>query len=136
MYTYILNFGARFTLQLNNFFLLIYFLIHFSLLSTHIHTHIHRLPFFLWYLITSLCGPKLCPTPDVVIAILFWIGYFNSTLNPVIYAYFNRDFREAFKNTLYCIFCSCKSNDLSMDLNARETQFRNRKPSHPHKFPS
>uniref|UniRef100_A0AAG5CYP2 G-protein coupled receptors family 1 profile domain-containing protein n=2 Tax=Anopheles atroparvus TaxID=41427 RepID=A0AAG5CYP2_ANOAO len=58
------------------------------------------LPFFLWYVITSLCGDKACPCPDVVITVLFWIGYFNSTLNPLIYAYFNRDFREAFRNTL------------------------------------
>uniref|UniRef100_A0A182KFG1 G-protein coupled receptors family 1 profile domain-containing protein n=1 Tax=Anopheles christyi TaxID=43041 RepID=A0A182KFG1_9DIPT len=52
------------------------------------------------YVITSLCGDEACPCPDVVITILFWIGYFNSTLNPLIYAYFNRDFREAFRNTL------------------------------------
>ncbi|XP_058056002.1 octopamine receptor beta-3R-like [Anopheles bellator] len=58
------------------------------------------LPFFLWYVITSLCGDEACPCPEVVITILFWIGYFNSTLNPLIYAYFNRDFREAFRNTL------------------------------------
>ncbi|XP_014254146.1 octopamine receptor beta-2R [Cimex lectularius] len=63
------------------------------------------LPFFLWYVITTLCGDA-CPCPDVVVALLFWIGYFNSTLNPIIYAYFNRDFREAFKNTLQCAFCS------------------------------
>ncbi|KAG7200718.1 hypothetical protein KM043_001269 [Ampulex compressa] len=63
------------------------------------------LPFFLWYVITSLCGDT-CPCPNVVIAILFWIGYTNSALNPIIYAYFNRDFREAFKNTLQCAFCS------------------------------
>ncbi|XP_312025.5 octopamine receptor beta-3R isoform X2 [Anopheles gambiae] len=58
------------------------------------------LPFFLWYVITTLCGEEACPCPDVVITVLFWIGYFNSTLNPLIYAYFNRDFREAFRNTL------------------------------------
>ncbi|KFB41140.1 AGAP002888-PC-like protein [Anopheles sinensis] len=58
------------------------------------------LPFFLWYVITTLCGEETCPCPDVVITVLFWIGYFNSTLNPLIYAYFNRDFREAFRNTL------------------------------------
>ncbi|XP_018331973.1 octopamine receptor beta-2R [Agrilus planipennis] len=62
------------------------------------------LPFFLWYVITSLCD--WCETPEIVIAIVFWIGYFNSSLNPLIYAYFNRDFREAFKNTLKCAFCS------------------------------
>ncbi|XP_066581150.1 octopamine receptor beta-2R isoform X2 [Prorops nasuta] len=63
------------------------------------------LPFFLWYVITTLCEES-CPCPDIVIAILFWIGYTNSALNPLIYAYFNRDFREAFKNTLQCAFCS------------------------------
>ncbi|XP_061933471.1 octopamine receptor beta-2R isoform X2 [Apis cerana] len=63
------------------------------------------LPFFLWYVITTLCGES-CPCPNVVIALLFWIGYTNSALNPLIYAYFNRDFREAFKNTLQCAFCS------------------------------
>ncbi|XP_012226551.1 octopamine receptor beta-2R-like isoform X2 [Linepithema humile] len=64
------------------------------------------LPFFLWYVITALCGEHSCPSPHIVIAILFWIGYTNSALNPLIYAYFNRDFREAFKNTLQCAFCS------------------------------
>lgn len=102
------------------------------------------LPFFLWYLITSLCGPELCPTPDVVVgtsltfyislncfiyiyfvvAILFWIGYFNSTLNPIIYAYFNRDFREAFKNTLICIFCSLCRRNSSLDFEIRRTSLR------------
>ncbi|XP_034233227.1 octopamine receptor beta-3R-like isoform X2 [Thrips palmi] len=64
------------------------------------------LPFFLWYVITTLCG-EACPSPDMVVAVLFWIGYFNSALNPLIYAYFNRDFREAFKNTLQCFFPCC-----------------------------
>lgn len=82
------------------------------------------LPFFLWYLITSLCGPELCPTPDVVVAILFWIGYFNSTLNPIIYAYFNRDFREAFKNTLICIFCSLCRRNSPLDYDIRRTSLR------------
>ncbi|XP_043269310.1 octopamine receptor beta-2R [Venturia canescens] len=63
------------------------------------------LPFFLWYVTTSLCGSS-CHCPDVVVHVVFWIGYTNSALNPLIYAYFNRDFREAFKNTLQCAFCS------------------------------
>jgi hypothetical protein len=48
----------------------------------------------------------LCYCPDIVVEVLFWIGYFNSTLNPLIYAYFNKDFREAFRNTLVCVFCT------------------------------
>ena len=65
------------------------------------------LPFFSWYVVANLCGSDLCPVPDIVVSILFWIGYFNSMLNPAIYAYFNRDFRDAFKKTLKCLFCSC-----------------------------
>ncbi|XP_054286997.1 octopamine receptor beta-1R-like isoform X2 [Macrosteles quadrilineatus] len=57
------------------------------------------LPFFLWYLITTLCGPP-CYCPHAVVAAVFWVGYFNSALNPLIYAYFNREFRVAFKKTL------------------------------------
>ena len=71
------------------------------------------LPFFTWYLAVSLCGHDTCPTPDWVVALVFWIGYFNSSLNPIIYAYFNRDFRDAFKsviNTLFCHKCSTFAN--------------------------
>lgn len=63
------------------------------------------LPFFIWYLSVTLCG-DMCYCPDIVVEVLFWIGYFNSTLNPLIYAYFNKDFREAFRNTLVCVFCT------------------------------
>lgn len=75
------------------------------------------LPFFLFYVSTSLCDS--CVVPDVVTVIMFWTGYFNSALNPIIYAYFNRDFRNAFKNTLACAFCSfCKRS--ASDLDAME----------------
>ncbi|XP_072750662.1 octopamine receptor beta-1R isoform X1 [Anoplolepis gracilipes] len=64
------------------------------------------LPFFIWYLTTSLCG-EACYCPNTVVSVLFWIGYFNSALNPLIYAYFNRDFRDAFKDTLKSILPCC-----------------------------
>lgn len=78
---------------------------------------------FFRYLSTSLC-PK-CQTPELLVAILFWIGYFNSTLNPLIYAYFNRDFREAFKSTLNCLFCTWwKRDSLQLDLDNRRSSLR------------
>ncbi|CAH8559559.1 unnamed protein product [Schistosoma bovis] len=52
------------------------------------------LPFFLWYTITNLC--KQCQYPNELQEILYWIGYFNSSINPIIYAYYNRIFRQAF----------------------------------------
>ncbi|XP_011186052.2 octopamine receptor beta-2R [Zeugodacus cucurbitae] len=80
------------------------------------------LPFFLWYTITSLCD---LTAPDIVVAILFWIGYFNSTLNPLIYAYFNREFREAFRNTLQCLFCNWwRDRGLPLDIDIRRSSLR------------
>ena len=61
------------------------------------------LPFFTWYLTITLCGDA-CNIPPILEPILFWTGYFNSMLNPAIYAYFNKDFREAFKRTLECVW--------------------------------
>lgn len=37
----------------------------------------------------------------------FFSGYLNSTLNPIIYAYFNRDFRKAFRKTLKHYWAVC-----------------------------
>ena len=79
------------------------------------------LPFFSWYVIATLCGSDTCPVPDLVVTVLFWIGYFNSMANPGIYAYFNRDFREAFRITLtdcFCVCCRKKDNDLGWNSNA------------------
>ncbi|KAH8404629.1 hypothetical protein KR215_005085 [Drosophila sulfurigaster] len=81
------------------------------------------LPFFSWYTLSMTCGP--CQVPDIVVSILFWIGYFNSTLNPLIYAYFNRDFREAFRNTLLCLFCNWwKDRHMPLDIDIRRSSLR------------
>jgi len=106
------------------------------------------LPFFTWYLVSSLCD---CDSPEWLVQLFFWIGYFNSTLNrkiylrhdppplknrisspqshlsrrllmkfkmisllffpAVIYAYFNRDFRDAFKETIQCVFLLPRKNN-------------------------
>ncbi|KAK2150055.1 hypothetical protein LSH36_426g02002 [Paralvinella palmiformis] len=80
------------------------------------------LPFIIWYGSTTMCGEERCPTPAIVVSFLFWLGYTNSALNPVIYAFFNRDFRNAFKRLLGCnkIRCSCsmfRSRCCSRDTN-------------------
>lgn len=64
------------------------------------------LPFFSWYTIATLCGTA-CEVPSALVDTLFWIGYFNSALNPLIYAYFNTEFRQAFYHTLVLVFCHC-----------------------------
>ncbi|XP_014207573.1 5-hydroxytryptamine receptor 2A-like [Copidosoma floridanum] len=57
------------------------------------------LPFFLVALVQALCEPCQ-PPPDFVASIFLWLGYFNSTLNPVIYTVFSPEFRQAFKRIL------------------------------------
>ena len=48
----------------------------------------------------SAVDPSL--VPDFVYRSTFWLTYFNSTLNPVLYAYSSPDFRRAFKRILSC----------------------------------
>uniref|UniRef100_A0A8C0B4V6 Alpha-2B adrenergic receptor n=1 Tax=Buteo japonicus TaxID=224669 RepID=A0A8C0B4V6_9AVES len=56
-------------------------------------------PFFFLYSLGALC-PQRCKVPDGVFQFFFWIGYCNSSLNPVIYTVFNQDFRKAFRRLL------------------------------------
>lgn len=58
------------------------------------------LPFFLMALVLPLCGDT-CSLPDKIASLFLWLGYFNSTLNPVIYTIFSPEFRQAFKRILF-----------------------------------
>lgn len=59
--------------------------------------------FFLKY---TLCGETYNLCPEVIANnstledVLFWIGYFNSMINPFLYNFTNQDFRKAFKTLL------------------------------------
>ncbi|XP_056275702.1 alpha-2B adrenergic receptor [Pseudoliparis swirei] len=53
-------------------------------------------PFFFSYSLQAVC-PETCVIPGPLFTFFFWIGYCNSSLNPVIYTIFNKDFRKAFK---------------------------------------
>ena len=52
------------------------------------------LPFFLVYLIAPFCPS--CSFHPTLISFITWLGYFNSALNPLIYALYSRDFRHTF----------------------------------------
>lgn len=56
------------------------------------------LPFFLMYVILPFCS-TCCPS-EKFINFITWLGYINSTLNPIIYTIFNLDYRRAFKKLL------------------------------------
>lgn len=54
-------------------------------------------PFFFTYTLTALCT---CSVPDILFTMFFWFGYCNSSLNPIIYTIFNKDFSRSFKKIL------------------------------------
>lgn len=60
------------------------------------------LPFFTMYLIRAFCEECI---PPLLFSILFWLGYCNSAINPLIYALFSKDFRFAFKRIICKCFC-------------------------------
>ncbi|XP_076463546.1 octopamine receptor 2-like [Babylonia areolata] len=57
------------------------------------------IPFTLMYMLRSLCA-HCKPVDDHVAAFIIWMGYVNSSLNPLLYTLFNDDFRKAFKKLL------------------------------------
>uniref|UniRef100_A0A1A7Z3N5 Alpha-1B adrenergic receptor n=1 Tax=Iconisemion striatum TaxID=60296 RepID=A0A1A7Z3N5_9TELE len=58
------------------------------------------LPFFLALPIGSF-NVNLRP-PELLFKVIFWLGYFNSCLNPIIYPCYSREFKLAFIQILRC----------------------------------
>ena len=56
------------------------------------------LPFFVVALLMPLCST--CVFDDNMVAVFLWLGYFNSTLNPILYTIFSPEFRNAFQKLL------------------------------------
>ncbi|XP_053936004.1 alpha-2Db adrenergic receptor [Cuculus canorus] len=56
-------------------------------------------PFFFTYSLGAICREG-CHISKPLFSFFFWIGYCNSSLNPLIYTLFNRDFRAAFRRLL------------------------------------
>ncbi|XP_046467399.1 5-hydroxytryptamine receptor-like isoform X1 [Neodiprion pinetum] len=56
------------------------------------------LPFFVVAILLPVC--QTCYLSEYLLDVFLWLGYFNSTLNPVIYTVFSPEFRNAFKKLL------------------------------------
>ena len=56
--------------------------------------------FFTTYVINGWC--EVCTIPRELDAFFFWLGYANSSMNPILYAIFNEEFRRAFAKLLGC----------------------------------
>ncbi|CAF1013119.1 unnamed protein product [Adineta steineri] len=65
------------------------------------------LPFFVMYLVLACCN-YTCAHP-LVERYITWIGYVNSFCNPMIYAFSNKEFRNAFFEILNYNNCRCIS---------------------------
>ena len=50
-------------------------------------------------MVVAYCGNEQCVNPTVF-TITIWFGYFNSTLNPILYPLCNANFKTAFKRML------------------------------------
>ncbi|XP_050049086.1 alpha-1A adrenergic receptor-like [Dermacentor andersoni] len=57
-------------------------------------------PFFFMLPLGTLCEP--CTVPPLLFDFCFWTGYFNSCLNPFIYASTSREYNRAFHAILHC----------------------------------
>ncbi|XP_073970912.1 5-hydroxytryptamine receptor-like isoform X3 [Rhodnius prolixus] len=59
------------------------------------------LPFFIMAILLPVCNMyQVCVLNEYLFAFFLWLGYFNSTLNPIIYTIFSPEFRHAFKRIL------------------------------------
>ncbi|RNA30167.1 alpha-1A adrenergic receptor [Brachionus plicatilis] len=67
------------------------------------------LPFFIVYIVRSQLS-NAGSISDNFMDVFIWLGYFNSALNPILYAILNKNFRIAFSDIVVCR-CFSKARD-------------------------
>ncbi|XP_010620442.1 histamine H2 receptor isoform X1 [Fukomys damarensis] len=72
-------------------------------------------PYFTVFVYRGLKGDDA--VNEVFEAIVLWLGYANSALNPILYAALNRDFRTAYHQLFCCRLTSRNSHETSLRLN-------------------
>ena len=68
------------------------------------------LPYFILFLVVAWCNHCVS---DTVYTASIWLGYLNSTFNPLIYPLCNVHFRRAFQKICYCKHAKTKLPNLN-----------------------
>ncbi|KAJ1142264.1 hypothetical protein NDU88_008591 [Pleurodeles waltl] len=80
------------------------------------------LPFFIANVAQAVCN---C-VPDSLFDVFTWLGYFNSTMNPIIYPLFMRDFKRAMAKYLPCCRRSWEHRYSAISLSMRNSNSAHR----------
>lgn len=80
------------------------------------------LPFFILALLRPF-SHSVYSIPNWIVSLALWLGYANSTLNPIIYVTFHQDFRQAFR---YLLCCQCSTMGTRLRQEAYQSQFGTR----------
>ena len=68
------------------------------------------------------------PTPPQLYFYILWIGYANSAINPLIYAFHHHDFKEVFTGYIINIKCWAMNSSVNNNGNEAETWQTGRTP--------
>ncbi|XP_046524204.1 histamine H2 receptor isoform X4 [Equus quagga] len=82
-------------------------------------------PYFTVFVYRGLKGDEA--VNEVIEAVVLWLGYANSALNPILYAALNRDFRTAYQQLFHCRLAGCNARETFLRSNSSQLS-RNQSP--------
>ncbi|CAF0802509.1 unnamed protein product [Adineta steineri] len=82
------------------------------------------LPYFILFLVVAWCHNCVS---DTIYTASIWLGYINSTVNPLVYPLCNIHFRRAFKKIFYCQHAKTKLPNLNSLRDFRTSHSRHQR---------